>query len=257
MKVLCPYGSEKEIDECLECGECYPKFILELLLKGRSKKERNNKKQRFGVTRLVGGCLRRTYYDLTEEVARPLEKMWIFNRGTAIHEFIQKNIPEENVEIFTSKEFGHFDVLAFVDAVHEGVLYEFKTTANIPETPQEAHILQAQAYYSLLPEETKQRINKIIIIYFSLHKIKQFEIPKRNIVPYLEARGTILANALTAANAPKREESWLCDYCEFKQICYGHKPTTYKKEEKNVIEKSTKHKTIKDFGNIEQDKEND
>jgi len=228
MRVKCPDGSEKEIEECLECSKCYPKFILEILLGGRKKKRKDRSKQRFGVTRLVGGCLRRTYYDLTEEVARPLEKMWIFNRGTAIHEFIQKNIPEEDVEIFVTKEFGHFDVLAFIDAVHGGVLYEFKTTANIPEAPQEAHILQAQAYYSLLPKEKQDKINKLSIIYFSLHKIKEFEVPKRDIIPYLEARGTILANALTSKTEPKREESWLCDHCEFKDFCYGHKPTSDK-----------------------------
>jgi CRISPR-associated exonuclease Cas4 len=233
MKVTCPDKSEKEIDECLNCeNPCYPKFILKLLLDGRKKKKKKRDRQRFGVTRLVGGCLRKTYYDLTEEVSRTLEKMWIFNRGTAIHEFVQKDMPEEDVELFLTKEFGHFDVLAFVDAIHEGVLYEFKTTANIPQEPQEHHTLQAQAYYSILPPEKQEKIKKLVLMYFSLHKIKQFEVPKRDITHYLEARGTMLANALTTGTEPKREEGWLCDYCEFKDICYGHKLTTYIPEKK-------------------------
>ncbi|MBT3940924.1 hypothetical protein HOF46_02745, partial [Candidatus Woesearchaeota archaeon] len=83
MRILCPDGSEKEVDECIECSKCYPKIITKMLLGGRNKKRKKRDKPRYGVTRLVGGCLRRTYYDLTEDVARTLDKMWIFTRGTA------------------------------------------------------------------------------------------------------------------------------------------------------------------------------
>jgi CRISPR/Cas system-associated exonuclease Cas4 (RecB family) len=228
VKILCPDKSEKEIEDCIACSKCYPRPIIEMLLKGRNKKKKKKDHPRYGVTRLVGNCLRKTYYDLTEEVARPLDKMWIFTRGTAIHEFVQKDIPEEDVEIFREAKFSTFSVLGFIDAVHDGALYEFKTTANIPSTPQESHVLQSQAYYSMLDEEMRSKVEKILVIYFSMHKIRVFEVKPRDVMPYLEARGTILTNALKNSTPPKREESYLCDYCDFKDICFGHKSATHK-----------------------------
>jgi CRISPR/Cas system-associated exonuclease Cas4 (RecB family) len=245
MKIKCPDGSIKDADDCVECHKCLPKPLVEMLLKGRNRKKKKRDKPRFGVTRLVGGCLRKTYYDLTEEAVFTLEKMWIFNRGTAIHEFVQKDMPKEDIELFMEKKFSTFAVIGFVDAVHRGALYEFKTTANIPQEPQEAHILQAQAYYSMLSEAQRAPIKKLLIIYFSMHKIKVFEVKPRNVLSYLEARGTILTNAIKIGKAPKREESYICNYCDFKDICRGHKPPTYdptKREEepkKDTTEKTS------------------
>ena len=69
-----------------------------------------------------------------------------------------------------------------------------------------------------------------------MHKIKVFEVQPRDVTPYLEARGTILTKALKTGQAPKREENYFCDYCEFSDICHGHKPPTYtpnKKQDQN------------------------
>jgi len=243
MKILCPDKSEKTIEECSECAKCFPKPIMNMLLKGRNRKRKPNSKPRYGVTRLVGNCLRKTYYDLTEEVAMPLDKLWIFTRGTAIHEFVQKEIPEADNEIFKELIFPNFNVLGFIDAVHDGALYEFKTTANIPQKPQDAHILQAQAYYSMLDEAQRAKVEKILVIYFSMHKIKVFEVPARNIIPYLEARGAILTNSIEMKTPPKREEGYICSYCEHKDICFGHKLSTHnlsrKSEDLPVLSESS------------------
>ena len=242
MKIRCPDGTEKSAEECIACSTCYPEPIVKMLLAGRSKKKKKTDYPRYGVTRLVSECLRKTYYNLTEEVAQPLEKMWIFNRGTAIHEFVQKDMPQEDIEIFRELKFPTFSVLGFIDAVHKGALYEFKTTANVPETPQDAHVMQAQAYYSMLDEEQQAKVKKILILYFSMHKIKTYEVPPRNVVSYLEARGTILTNAIKLGQPPKREESYLCNYCDFKDICYGHKPATYDPTKKDDEPKKTNSK---------------
>ena len=49
----------------------------------------------------------------------------------------------------------------------------------------------------------------------------------------LRFRSMVSPNTLKLATPPKREESWLCDHCEFKEMCYGHKPTTHKQEKDN------------------------
>jgi len=226
MKIKCPNGAIKDIEDCRNCGKCYPKPIMDLLLKGREKRKKKDGKPRFGVGRLIS-CLRKAYFDLTEEVPISLEKLWIFSRGHAIHDYVQKDLPNEDVELFLEKEFGTFNVIGFADAVHDGTLYELKTTASIPDKPKEAHIMQSQSYYSLLSPEKQKEIKDIIIIYFSLHKIKHFEIPKRNMLSYLEARGTILAEALKHGIPPNKEVSWLCDYCEYKEFCDGKVQTNF------------------------------
>lgn len=219
MKVKCPSGEEKEAEFCLECKECYPLPIKKSLLAGRDRERKDRDKPRFGVTRITGNCLRKSYFDLTEEVVHSLDKLWIFSRGHAIHNFFQKDMPEEDCEIFKEKVFGIFDLIGFIDAIHGGTLYEFKTTANLPESPQEHHVLQAQAYFSMLSPEEQEKLEKITIIYFSLSGIKCFEIPKRNVTHFLEANGTILAQALKTKTPPKKDEGWLCKHCEFRDLC--------------------------------------
>lgn len=220
VKIKCPDGSEKTVAEVLD-SDYLPKPILKALLEGRDKKRvrKPNAKSRFGVTRLVGDCLRKSYYDLVEDIPISLEQLWIFSRGHAIHNFIQAHLSKEEQEIFLSKSFGEFDAIGFIDAMHDNVLFEYKTTQNIPPKPKQSHLLQAQAYYSMLSPKLQEKIKKLQIIYFSLNKIKIFDVPKQNLLPYLEARGTILAQALKMANPPNKEEGSLCNYCEFAKIC--------------------------------------
>ncbi len=239
MKIRCPDESEKEIEECLACGKCYPLPIKRSLLAGRSRERKDSEKPRFGVTRITTNCLRKSYFDLTEEISLSLEKLWIFSRGHAIHNFFQKDMPEEDKEIFKEKSFALFDLIGFIDAIYNGVLYEFKTTANLPEVPQKHHVLQAQAYFSLLSPREQVKVNKIIIIYFSLNGIRHFEIPKRDIIYFLEANGTILAQALKSKTPPKKEEGWICEYCEFKELCEKVEKGKYKAPEKENTSEQT------------------
>lgn len=230
--IKCPDGTEKTVDEVLN-SNYFPKPILKALMDGRDKpRKKKRDRQRFGVTRLVGECLRKSYYDLTEDTPISLEQLWIFNRGHAIHNYIQGYLEKDEQEIFIQKPFHYFDVIGFIDALHDKTLFEYKTTSNIPSEPKKTHILQAQAYYSMLSPEEQDKIDKLTIIYFSLSKIKSFDIPKRNLLPYLEARGTMLASALTNKDPPKREEGWICNYCEFSKIC---KPAILYPKENGVI----------------------
>nr|AIF09431.1 hypothetical protein [uncultured marine group II/III euryarchaeote KM3_37_C11] len=124
-KILCPDGVVRDIDEVRESDfENYPNVVLKALLAGQKprKKKDPNKKPRFGVTRLTGHCLRKSYYDLTEEVPISLEKLWIFSRGHAIHNFFQEHIPEEENEVFLQTPFPSFSAIGFVDVFSNNTL---------------------------------------------------------------------------------------------------------------------------------------
>ncbi len=212
--IKCLDGSIKTPEECLQSGADLPLPILRKLLpKNRTPQERL--KPRFGVARLVNECGRQAYYEMTEDQVVPLEKFWVFSRGHAIHNFFDF----EKKEKWVTKEFDDFEAMGFVDGIEGDTLYELKTTSNIPDVPQEHHILQAQGYYSMLPEEEKQKIKNICIVYFSLDKIKVFYVPYRDVSELLRMRGSVLASALKTKIPPPKNVGWLCSYCNFKDIC--------------------------------------
>jgi len=219
MKIRCPDGSHKSIEECRACGKCLPKPIHHALLHGRDRERIDKEKPVFGVTSLTADCLRQSYFKLTEEQVLDLEKLWIFSRGHAIHTFVTKTLEEGEKEIFVKKEFPHFDIIGFIDAIHEGIIYEFKTTANIPDEPQKHHILQGQAYYSLLDPLRQSTIKKIVLVYLSMQKIRHFEIVPRDILPWLQDRAVQLTRAIKTKTPPPAELTWLCKYCEFAKLC--------------------------------------
>ena len=224
MKIKCPAGDEHSIDVSKTCPHCLrevPKPVLHALLSGRDREHKKKEKPAYGVGTLVSECLRQSYYKITEEQVMELEKLWIFSRCTAMHNFVTHTLGDHEKEIFVKKEFPAFDVIGFIDAVHDRTIYEFKTTANIPEEPQHHHVLQAQGYFSMLSPEEQKDVVKIIIVYLSMQKIKTFEVPKRDITAYLESKAAILTNALNKKIPPAKEISWLCKYCEFNDTCFN------------------------------------
>lgn len=212
--IKCPDGQVKTAEEILKEAKHLPLPILRKLLpKTRLSVERE--KPRFGVGRLVNECIRQAYYELTEDQVVPLERFWIFTRGHAIHDFFDF----EKKEKWVSKEFEEFEAIGFVDGIEGDTLYELKTTSNVPEVPQDHHVLQAQGYYSMLPEEEKSKIKNICIVYFSLDKIKVFYVPYRDISELLRAKGVVLVSSLKTKTAPPRSIGWKCSYCNFKDVC--------------------------------------
>lgn len=220
MRVRCPNGDLKTVEECRNCKTpCHPLPVRHALLHGRDRERTKKEKPAFGVTTLTANCLRQSYYKLTEEEILDLDKLWIFSRGHAIHAYVTKTLKNEEKEVFVKKEFPHYDIIGFIDALHDDVLYEFKTTANIPEEPQKHHILQGQAYYSLLDPLKQSTIKKIKIVYLSMQKIKTFEAVPRDILPWLQSRAEILTQALQTKTPPPAEMTWLCNYCDWKDKC--------------------------------------
>jgi CRISPR/Cas system-associated exonuclease Cas4 (RecB family) len=226
IKIKCPSGATHTVEEAKNCPHCqalYSKPILHALLSDRERVSKDREKPAFGIASLVTNCLRQSYYKLTEDQILELEKLWVYSRGKAVHNFVTKTLKEEEKEIFVKKEFPNFDILGFVDAIHDNTIYEFKTTATLPDAPQSAHTLQAQAYFSLLPEPIKSNIKAIKIIYLSMHSVKIFDVPLRDITTFLEARAMQLVQALKKKMPPEKEVTWLCKYCEFYEKCFEKK----------------------------------
>jgi len=216
-KIRCSDGELKTPKECLETDKTLPLPILKKILEGVLKESKPRDRIRFGTTKITTKCLRQSLYQITEEQVLDLDKLWILSRGHAFH----NHFDFEKNEVFVEKKFKDFDVIGFIDGIEGDTMYELKTTSNIPEEPQEHHALQLQAYYSMYPE--REKINKLLLIYLSLSEIKTFEVPRRDILPWVESRGHQLTTALKAKIPPPKEKSWLCNYCPFLDMCENHK----------------------------------
>lgn len=220
MKIKCPEtGAIVEAEACEPYKKRYPPIVRNILTGKEIKKKNTSEKPNFGVSRLVKDCMRQAYYELVEEVVYTPEKLWILERGHAIHEYLQKGLATDEKEVFKKLSFPLFNVIGFIDAIHDGILYEFKTTADIPLEPQTHHILQVQGYYSMLSPEEQKKVNKILIVYVSLKDIKTFEVPRRDITPYLESQGVRLVSALSKNIPPIPSRGWMCQICEFRELC--------------------------------------
>lgn len=247
VKIRCSDGEVRTPKECLDLEKKIPKPILKKLLQGFLKERKHQERWRFGTTRLTTKCLRQSFYQYTEEQILELEKLWVFSRGHAFHGYFDF---EEN-EKFVQKNFEDFDVIGFIDGLENGNLYELKTTKNIPAKPQEHHALQAQAYYSMYPD--KENIDKLLLVYLSMGEIRTFEVPKRDITPWLEQRGRQLIAALKTNTPPAKEKNWLCSYCAFKDICENHtveKKETVKKAADKIINKKKESKKAEAWRDI-------
>ena len=121
MKIKCKDKSEKTAQECLECGKCYPKPIMNVLLSGRDRKRVERDKPRFGVTRLTGGCLRKTFYDLTEELLKQLGSfVYVWND---IKRKLDKKEQEQNLKIMLERE--GFKEIKFIKLKKDETIEEF------------------------------------------------------------------------------------------------------------------------------------
>jgi CRISPR/Cas system-associated exonuclease Cas4 (RecB family) len=225
MKIRCPTGVHHDIEDartCPNCIEFMTKPVLHSLLNRNSKEKKEHERPRFGVGTLTSNCLRQAYYKMTEEEILDLDKLWVFSRGHALHEFVTQTLaPKTEKEIFVTKKFNNFDIIGFIDAMYNNVIYEFKTTTNIPDTPQSHHTLQVQGYYSLLDENLQKEIENIKIVYMNLSKVKAYEVQQRDITAFMESRAAFLVQSLKMKTPPRREITWLCKYCEFHDTCFN------------------------------------
>ena len=134
MKIKCPTGVHHSVEEtrtCPNCIEFMTKPVLHSLLNRNSKEKKEHDRPRFGVGTLTSNCLRQSYYKLTEEEILDLEKLWIFSRGHALHEFVTQTLaPKTEKEIFVTKKFNNFDIIFFREIRNWGHISRMSKKVN-------------------------------------------------------------------------------------------------------------------------------
>lgn len=216
MELWCNFKQKRiDIESCAKCGKCLPPPIIRQLAKDFIFEE-----NRYGITELVG-CLRKSWFFRKSPTYPTLSDLYVFGRGLAFHYWFGRNFQIKELKLV--KRFKDFDIVGIPDAIEQGdlnTLYEFKSTSHLPFAPYPHHKLQIQGYYSLARESIE--IDRLVIVYFSMHNFKWFEVEKVDIMDFLEKNAKILHDCLKLNKVPDVKDESFCSFCPFKLDCRLH-----------------------------------
>ena len=253
-KILCSAGrGEMTKQECLECAlaqnnTCgYDYSLLNTMY---------NDKERTGihVTDLTG-CIRKAYYDKTDDQPEFVHSTLVRFLGTAVHKFIEGQESEHYENERTMEALG---LVGTADVVYkDGRLLDFKTARGLKPSnlPYGSHEKQLNIYAALL-RESGVEVNSAQIQYIDMSGPTKCgrckgpispnamgmmscarcgrELPdahtgaimvdveledQSEITEWIKTRLKTLQIALDGSISPEAEPSYLCDYCQFKGKC--------------------------------------
>ncbi len=165
----------------------------------------------------ISQCLLKSWFERTIRVPPSENKIILMVLGDSTHYLMKDYFPLGKGENFGEKLLNNeIKIVGRADRVLEKYIIEFKTVSRIPDNPYETHINQVQLYLWLFEKE------KAFIVYVSRTNgnVKIFEIMRDDSkVKELLERAKILAKSLKEGVVPKPEESVLCNFCEYKELC--------------------------------------
>ena len=238
--IKCPKQGEIPLDMCGYCEKpCLPRFETRALFDRIGY-------QRYGLhATILLDCLRRSFLEKKAVVYLPVPTLLSIYFGSLIHEPWGKYADEE--EVLVGKRFGELEVVGFIDAIHDNVLYELKTTrGKIPGEPQERDMLQLQCYWSIVKDEhfelvpreegKRGRIRKIVpgrkveglkLQYLSTTTAASriFDVPMVDRSEFLEGRARQLVEALRSNRIPERALGEQCEWCMYREPCKRYEET--------------------------------
>lgn len=146
------------------------------------------------------------------------QKIVILSFGKIIHLAVQKSLLHYGYQAEVEKPYPISDIELFThaDALHQTHGLELKTISTMPNEVLSHHYLQSNTYMTVhqKPEWYIGYIHKPSGI------IKTFPIQQSNTAfQYVVLRAIRLSNCLRRNTLPNAEPDWLCQYCEYIDIC--------------------------------------
>jgi len=191
--------------------------VLERFFEAITREEFN--REGIHVTALVHDCLRKCFYSQTMGNYFNLKTLITFWIGKQLHKtpiLKQNEVPLKWEGIFGT-----------VDDYEDGVLVEKKTCNTKYNNPLDHHKKQVE-YYSVMLRKNDLPFKEGHIVYINLvdKEVTEFEVSVRDIKKIQEEmiiKKEIINKAIETGEPPKRHITWLCNYCEFANICFGSK----------------------------------
>ncbi len=194
--------------------------IYEWFFEIMSKERRMHKPNVIHVSELTQ-CLLKSYWNRIR-VERKIDiKNVIYTIGNGLHKALQDHLAAKgwNAEVELKMKLGPFILVGHADLISpDNEVVEIKTTSKIPEKPYENHLMQLNAYLYM----GKARKGYLVYIDKNQGLVKVFKHYRDNrLWGELKQRAYTFWSHLKEKKAPKPERSILCNYCEWKWLCYS------------------------------------
>lgn len=222
------------------------KHIFDLVQKSVRGDTSHSRPTSIHATTIAGECVRKPFYELTEEYRPPSqETSGIFKLGNIVHDAIILNEEGNEVSvranIRTMKPIKSKDINStnFYDCVSgriddvinwggEKVIADKKTYSSVhhwnPDEIRKAHIFQLNEYKLLyhINHPDEREINYGVVAYIDVatrfKEIRVFEIELWDL-EVIREKVLEKLDLLKAGTIPPRTVTWLCKYCPFVDIC--------------------------------------
>lgn len=167
-------------------------------------------------------CLRKSYYNRTRFERRIDVKNIILTIGNGLHRALQAYLRERygwSFEVELKMKLGEFWLTGHADIVtSDNDVIEIKTTSKLPGKPYENHLMQLNAYLYM----SKARKGYLVYVDKNQGLVRVFKHYRDNkLWEELKQRAHIFWNHLKEKKTPKPERSILCNYCEWRWLCYS------------------------------------
>lgn len=168
-------------------------------------------------------CLLKSFLQRKLKRALLEPKIVILSFGKLVHEALKEPLIRRGYEIEKEGKYLIRDVTMYAhgDAVHTNHGLEFKTITARPTRVLSHHYLQANTYNYVF--------DKPVWYVCYIHKPTGFNrvfpvIPNKQVFQYVCLRALRLCTRLRGSTMPPPEPSWLCSYCEYRDVCPNPAP---------------------------------
>ena len=168
-------------------------------------------------------CLLKSFFQRKLRRALHEPKIVILSFGSIVHEALREPLIRRKYEVEKEISVAIRDVLMYAhgDAVHTDHGLEFKTITARPTRVLSHHYLQANSYTYMF--------QKPLWYVDYIHKPSGYNkvfsvIPNEEAFRYVTLRAYRLCTCLRSNTMPPPEPSWLCTYCEYRDLCPNPAP---------------------------------
>jgi len=163
-------------------------------------------------------CLLKSFFQRKLQRLLLEPKVVVLSFGDIVHKALHGPLKRRcyNVEVEGKYKLHGITLVGHADAQREGHVLEFKTISRMPHDALQHHILQTNAYNYIFNVD----IGSIVYIHKPSGTIRIFDVPKdEEMFKYVCLRAYRLSLCLKNNNMPQPEPSWLCQYCEYTDVC--------------------------------------